>query len=151
MHEKYFHPLRHNISPTKNAAAKMLLFPVLLYGAEAWTIMETLMKKLEAFEMWVYPRILKISWATHTNVQVLRRMGKQKEISFTIKKRNLKYFGHIMRHDKYRILQLITQGKIESKRGPGRKDTHDLKTYANDLDKNRSSYSETPQMKLKLP
>lgn len=108
--------------PLKIRLIKCYVFPVLLYGAEAWTLTEALMKRLEAFEMWVYRRILRISYTEHiTNIEVLRRMGKEKEISLTVKKRKLEYLGHLMRHDKYRLLQLIVQGKIDSKRGPGRR------------------------------
>lgn len=107
---------------TKIRLAKCYVFSILLYGVEAWTLTDLLMKKLEAFEMWVYRRIMRVSWTDRiTNEEVLRRLGKQREISFTIKKRKMEYFGHIMRHEKYRILQLILQGKTDSKRGPGRR------------------------------
>lgn len=101
---------------------KCYVFSVLLYGAEAWTLTEALMKRLEAFEMWTYRRILRISWTDHiTNIEVIRRIGKEKEIVFTIKRRKLEYLGHIMRHEKYRLLQLVIQGRVDSKRGPGRR------------------------------
>lgn len=95
---------------------------VLFYGVEAWTTTEATLKKLEAVEMWIYRRILKIPWTDHiTNVEVMQRIGKEKEVVFTVKKRKLEYLGHIMRHDKYRLLQLIVQGKVHGKRGPGRR------------------------------
>ncbi|CAG9833668.1 unnamed protein product [Diabrotica balteata] len=100
----------------------MLHFPILLYSVEAWTLTETLTRKLEAFEMWGYRRILRISWTEHvTNIEVFQRIGKETNIANTIKQRKLEYLGHILRHDKYRLLQLIVQGKIDSKRGPGRR------------------------------
>jgi hypothetical protein len=108
--------------PLKLRLVKCYIFPILLYGVEAWTLTETLTRKLEAFEMWVYRRILRISWTEHvTNTEVIQRIGKEKEIVNTIKQRKLEYLGHILRHDKYRLLQLIVQGKIDSKRGPGRR------------------------------
>lgn len=98
------------------------IFTVLLYGVEAWTMTEQLMKKISAFEMWVYRRVLRISWKDHiTNEEVLRRIGKQQEVTFMIKKRKLEYFGHLMRHNKYRLQQLILQGKVDGRRGPGRR------------------------------
>ncbi|KAL3268742.1 hypothetical protein HHI36_007844 [Cryptolaemus montrouzieri] len=106
----------------KYRLAKCYIFSILLYGVEAWTMTERLMKKLEAFELWVYRRILRIPWTDHiTNEEVLRRLDKHREILFTVKKRKMEYFGHIMRHEKYRLLQLIIQGKTDSKRGPGRR------------------------------
>ena len=98
------------------------ILPVLLYGVEAWTMTEALMRKLESFEMWIYWRILRISQIEHTtNKEVLKRMDKTKEVTFTIKRRNIEYLGHIMRNNKYLLLQLILQGKVDGRRGPGRR------------------------------
>ena len=75
-----------------------------MYGSEAWSMTVQLMKKLSAFEMWLHRRILRISWTDHiTNEEVLWRVGKQQEIAFTVKRRKLEYFGHLMRHNKYRL------------------------------------------------
>lgn len=102
--------------------AKCYVFSVLLYGAEAWTLTERMAKRLEAFEMWVYRRMLKISWVQKVrNVTVLQRLNKKgTEVLNTIKRRKLEYFGHIMRNPKYELLQVITQGKIQGRRRPGR-------------------------------
>jgi hypothetical protein len=99
------------------------VFSVLLYRVETWTLTELTCKKIEGFEMWLYRRILKISWTDRvTNQLVLERMGKQKELLTTIKTRKLEYFGHILRNNqRYNILQLILQGKIEGKRSVGRR------------------------------
>ena len=108
---------------TKMRIVRCYIFPVLLYGVEAWTLTQAAEKKIEAFEMWIYRRILKISYVDHiTNVEVMQRMRKEKEILATVKQRKLEYFGHVMRNEqKYRILQLTMQGKIFGKRGPGRR------------------------------
>lgn len=98
------------------------IWPVLLYGAEGWTLKTNMINKLEAFEMWVYRRILKIPWtAKIRNEEVLRRINKDRQLFDTIKKRKTAYFGHIMRNEKYNFLQLIIEGKIEGRRGIGRK------------------------------
>lgn len=78
------------------------------------------MKKLKDLEMWVYRRILHISWTEHiTNEDAFDRLNKQKEISLTTKKREMKYFD-AMCHKKKHILQLILPGKTDSKRKPVR-------------------------------
>ena len=120
----------HNL--TLSLRMKMVrcyVFPVLLYGMESWTITDSLLKRLEAFEMWVYHRLLKISWVEKVrNTEVLARMNKQLEVILTIKRRKLEYFGHIMRHhEKYELLHLIMEGKINSRRGPGTRRTSWLK------------------------
>ena len=104
------------------------VFSVLLYGVEAWTLNDSNIKRLEAFEMWCYRRILKISWVDRVrNAEVLERLSKSTEIVCTVKSRKLQYFGHVMRGEKYRLLQNIMQGKIAGKRGPGRRKTSWLK------------------------
>ena len=104
------------------------VFSVLLYGMEAWTLTEATINKVQAFEMWVYRRILRISWMDKvTNDEVLRRIKKNTELINTIKIRKLSYFGHIMCNPKYQFLQLVIQGKIAGHRGPGRRRTSWLK------------------------
>ncbi|CAH2242692.1 jg7589 [Pararge aegeria aegeria] len=86
------------------------------------TIKEDLRKRLEAFEMWAYRRMLKISWTQKvTNEEVLRRVGCQRELWKTVKKKKVAYVGHVLRHDRYRLLQLIMMGKVAGKRRIGRK------------------------------
>lgn len=108
---------------TKMRLLRCYIFSILLYGTESWTLNENTSKKIEAFEMRLYRRMMRISWTEHiTNEEVLRRMNKQKEIVNTIKIRKLQYLGHIMRNDsRYSLLQTIIQGKIDGRRGPGRR------------------------------
>lgn len=99
------------------------IFSILLYGAECWTLTDTLLKKLQSFEMWVYRRMLRVSWMDKiTNIEILNRLNKTTEIVRTIKTRKLEYLGHISRHpEKYGILLIILKGTLEGRRGPGRK------------------------------
>lgn len=108
---------------TKMRLVRCYVFSVLLYGVEAWTLTEASTKKLEAYEMWVYRRMLRVAWKDHvTNLEVLMRMSKEKEILNTIKVRKLEYLGHIMRNEnRYQLLQCILQGKVEGKRSAGRR------------------------------
>jgi hypothetical protein len=99
------------------------VFSVLYYGVESWTITDAMERRLAAFEMWVYRRILRVSWMDRvTNESILERMKKGKEVMYTVKRRKLEYFGHIMRNDtKYRLLQVILQGKVFGRREAGRR------------------------------
>jgi len=111
---------------------KCYVWSILLYGLESWTLKVTDMNKIEAFEMWTYRRILKISWTSRvTNSEVLNKLGKQRELLLTMKKRKVAYFGHVIRGQKYELLQLIVQGKIEGKRGVGRKQMSWLRNIRN--------------------
>ena len=104
------------------------VFSTLLYGVEAWTLTDATSKRLEAFEMWCYRRMLRISYTYHvTNNTVIQRMQKELEIVHSVKVRKMAYLGHVMRNDKYQLIQLILQGKIDSRRGQGRRRTSWLK------------------------
>lgn len=101
---------------------KCYVWSVLLYGCETWTLKASTINKLEAFELWCYRRMLRISWVTHTtNEDVLTMMNTNRELVNTIKTRETHYFGHIIRGPKYSLLRLIIQGKVEGTRWIGRK------------------------------
>lgn len=101
---------------------KGYVYSVLLYGVETWTLKAKTMNRLEAFEMWIYRRLLRIPWTDRVrNDEVLRRMGTERMLLQIVKKRKTAYLGHIFRNTKYQFLKLIMEGKIEGKRGIGRK------------------------------
>ena len=104
---------------TRLRAITCYIWPTLFYGADTWTITKSLLSRLDAFEMWVYRRVLKISWTEKiTNEEVLRRMGIGREIVRQFKTRKLQYLGHLMRHNSTQ-LQLI-EGQIEDRISRGR-------------------------------
>ena len=108
-----------NLNTRLRAIKSCYIWPILFYGAETWTIKKCLLSKLDAFEMWVYCRVLKISRTEQiTNEEVLRRMGTGREIVRQFKTRTLQYLGHLIRHNSSQ-LQLI-EGQIEGRRAPGR-------------------------------
>ena len=99
--------------------AKCYIWSTLLYGAEIWTLTKVTSNKLEAFEMWLYRRMLRISWTEHkTNEEVLNQMKTKRTLLNTIKTRKLQYFGHIIRKD--HIQRLLMEGRMNGKRGRGR-------------------------------
>lgn len=101
---------------------KGYVYSVLLYGVETWTLKAKTMNRLEAFEMWIFRRLLRIPWTDRVrNDEVLRRMGTERMLLQIVKKRKTAYLGHIFRNTKYQFLKLIMEGKIEGKRGIGRK------------------------------
>ena len=78
-------------------------------------------RKIEAFEMWTYRRILRISWKEKTtNIEVLKNMNlNSTELLRSIKKKKLSYFGHTKRHES--LQKLILEGKVNGSRGRGRR------------------------------
>ena len=91
----------------------------LLYGSETWTLNKNLEKRIEAFEMWTYRRIAKISWTERkTNKEVCDILELKPTLLNTIKGRKLKFFGHTKRHTT--IQKHLLEGKVEGKRPRGR-------------------------------
>ena len=107
-----------NLETRKNFL-KMYVWSVALYGSETWTLLKGDMSRLEAFEMWCFRRMLRISYIERvTNDEVLRRIGEQRAILKTIKRRRDKLIGHTLRHES--ILQHILESGIGKKTQKGR-------------------------------
>ena len=88
---------------TRLRLLKCYIWSTLLYGCETWTLSKTLEKRIEAFEIWKFRRILKIAWANHkTNDEVLNMAKCKKSLLNIIMKRKLQYFGHIIRKAPYK-------------------------------------------------
>ena len=117
--------------PLKLRLVKCYIYPIVLYGSETWTMLKESERRIEAFEMWVYRRLAKISWKDKVrNEDVLARLGVQRELLPTLQTNKLTYFGHIARHDclPKTILTGIHEGK--RKRGrPRRMWTNDIKDW----------------------
>lgn len=101
---------------------KCYVWPVLLYGSETWSMKTKSMNRLEAVEMWTLRRMLRIPWTDRvTNAEVLERAEVDRELLNIVKKRKAEYLGHFLRGEKYELLRLILNGRIDGKRGRGRK------------------------------
>lgn len=117
---------------TRLRVLECYVWSILLYGSETWTLSVAMMNRIEAFEMWCYRKMLKIEWSTHTsNEEVLRLMGRDRNLLNIVKQRKLEYFGHIIRGPKYHLLWLIIYSKIEGRRWIGRKKLSWLRNIRN--------------------
>jgi hypothetical protein len=97
---------------------KCYIYSTLMYGSETWTMNKQLEDRIDAFEMWVYRRIGRVSWMEKkTNKEVLESLGMKRELLQEIKIRQVKYFGHIKRHDT--MLKIFLEGKVEGRRARG--------------------------------
>lgn len=106
---------------TKLRLLHTLVFPVLLYGAETWTIKMADRRSIDAFEMWAYRRLLRIPWtARRTNVSIINELNIRTRLSTICDRRILKFFGHIIRRPSGNLEKLVVQGKVEGKRLRGR-------------------------------
>ena len=97
----------------------LYVWSTLLYGADTWTLNKEMVRRLEAFEMWCFRRMKKISWYDKiSNDEVLKQVHEKRKILTTIKMKKLKLFGHIIRHSS--LQRDLMEGHINGKRSRGR-------------------------------
>ena len=100
---------------------KCLIWPVVTYGCEAWTMRKEEERKINAAELWFYRRLLRIQWTEkRTNESVLEELSVKPEMLATINRRKFRYLGHANRNTKTNLMTTVLQGKIEAKRNRGR-------------------------------
>ena len=114
--------LRNRVSiKTKKKILECYIHSTMMYCCETWTITNEIKRRIEAFEMWCYRRILKISWKDHvTNEEVLRRVGEERKLNQKIYRRKLKFAGHVIRGSSGEMTKNIIEGFIEGKKSRGR-------------------------------
>jgi hypothetical protein len=103
----------------KKRMIKTLVWSVVLYGSETWTMRKEDVKRLEAFEMWIWRRMERLSWKEHkTNEEILQTVGEGRTLIKTIRERQRKWIGHMMRGDS--LLRNIIEGRMEGEKTRGR-------------------------------
>lgn len=104
----------------KISSAKMLRLFCFITRHGSMDIKTQLHEKNEAFEMWTFRRML-LGLIKFQNETILERMGRERELLTIMKRRKTAYFRHILRKENYQLLHLIIKGRIEGRRGPGRR------------------------------
>ena len=100
---------------------RCLIWPVLMYGCEAWTLRKKEEDKLKAAEMWLYRQLLSIRWQDkRTNESVLLELGIQRCLMNEISKRRVRYIGHVIRNQKTDLMSTALMGRVEGCRKRGR-------------------------------
>ena len=83
--------------PAKVRSVKAMVFPVVLYGGESWTIKEAECRRIDAFELWCWRRFLKVPWtARKSNHSILKEINPEYSLEGIMLKLKLPYFGHLM-------------------------------------------------------
>ena len=104
---------------TRRKALQCYIEPILMYGCEAWTLNKQVQKKLEAVEIWLLRRILRIPWTQKkSNVAVSKEADARRSLINRRRKRQATFIGHAIRRDG--LEHLVTTGMLEGKRGRGR-------------------------------
>ena len=105
--------------PTTVHLLKAMVFPVVMYGCESWTIKKAERRRIEAFELWCWRRYLRVPWtARWSNQSILKEISPGCSLEGLMLKLKLQYFGHLMwRADSFEKTPML--GKIEGRRRRG--------------------------------
>ena len=106
--------------PTKVHLVKTIVFPIVMHGCESWTINTTEHRRIDAFELWHWRRLLRVPWtARRSNQSILKEISPEYSLEGLMLKMKLQYFGHLMgRTDS--LEKTLMLGKIEGRRRRGR-------------------------------
>ena len=106
--------------PTKVCLVKAMVFPVVMYGCESWTIKKAEHQRIDAFELCYWRRLLGVPWTARRSTQsILKEINPECSLEGLMLKLKLQYFGHLMRRADS-LEKTLMLGKIESRRRKGR-------------------------------
>ena len=106
--------------PTKVRLVKAMVFPVVMYGCESWTVKKAECQRIDAFELWCWRRLLRVPWtARRSNKSILKEISPGISLEGMTLKLNLQYFGHLMRRVDS-LEKTLMLGGIEGRRRRGR-------------------------------
>ena len=111
---------RYITLPTKVHLVKAMLFPVVMYGCESWTVKKAECQRIDAFELWGWRRLLRVPWtARRSNQSILKEISPECSLEGWMLKLKLQCFGHLMqRADSFEKTLML--GKVEGRRRRGR-------------------------------
>ena len=106
--------------PRKACLVKAMVFPVVMYGCESWTIKKAECQRTDVFELWCWRRLLRVSWtARRSNQSILKEISPGCSLEWLMLKLKLQIFGHLMQREDL-FEKTLMLGKIEGKRRRGR-------------------------------
>ena len=105
--------------PTKVCLDKAMVFPVVMYECESWTIKKAECQRIDAFELWCWRKLLRVPWTARTsNQSILKEISPEYSLEGLMLKLKLQYFGHLMRRTDS-LEKTLMLGKIEGRRRRG--------------------------------
>ena len=106
--------------PTKVHLVKAMVFPVVMYGCESWTVKKVECRRTDAFELWCWRRLLRVPWtARRSNQSILKEISPEYSLEGLMLKLKLQYFGHLMRRTNS-LEKTLMLGGIVGRRRRGR-------------------------------
>ena len=105
--------------PTKVCTVKAVVFPVVMYECESWTVKKAEHRRIDTFELWCWRRLLRVPWiAGRSNKSILKEISPECSLEGLMLTLKLQYFGHLMRRaDSFE--KTVMLGKIEGQRRSG--------------------------------
>ena len=101
--------------PTKVRLVKAMVFPVVMYGCESWTVKKAERQIIDAFELWCWRRLLRVPWtARRSNQSILKEISPENLLEALMLKLKLQYFGHLMQRTDS-LAKTLMLGKIEGR------------------------------------
>ena len=120
--------------PTQVPLVKAMVFPAVMYGCENWTIKKAEHQRIDAFELWCWRRLLRVSWTTRrSNQSNLKEISPEYSLEGLMLKLKLRYFGHLMQRTDS-LEKTLMLGKIESWGRRGRQRMRWLDGITNSMD-----------------
>ena len=109
--------------PTKVHLVKVMVFPMVMYGCESWTIKKAEHQRIDAFELWCWRRLLRVPWTARTaNQSILKEISPGCSLEGLMLRLKLQYFGHLMwRADSFEKTLMLRKIEGRRKRGQQRK------------------------------
>ena len=128
--------------PTKVYLVKAIVFLVVMYGCETWTIKKAECQRIDAFELWCWRRLLRVPWtARRSNQSILKKISPEYSLEGLLLKLKLQYFGHLMWRTGSLEKTLIL-GKIEGRRRRGQQRMRWLNSVTDAMDMSLSKLQE---------
>ena len=128
--------------PTKVRLVEVMVFPVVMYRCDSWTIKKAEHRRIDAFELWCWRRLLRVPWTVRrSNKSILNEISPEYSLEGLMLKLKLQYFGHLMRRADS-LEKTLMLGKIEGRRRRGQQRMRRLDGITDSMDMSLSKLRE---------